>query len=145
MSTTPTNGNGASLQERKPAVALYRISDEKQDSLPTQRAWAQRITQADGLTLAGEFEDEGVSGSDVNRPGLELLIAFVRERFYDREPIRYLLTLDLDRFSRRDSLSTGAWLEQLRKHGLRWIITTQRHYDLHNALDRTLIALGSDF
>jgi DNA invertase Pin-like site-specific DNA recombinase len=137
--------HSTTARPQEAAVSLYRISDDKQQSLPTQRAWAQRVSQADRLLLAGEFEDEGISGSDVNRPALEELIAFVEKRFYDRAPIRYLLLLDLDRFSRRDSISTGAWLEQLRKHGLRWIITSNRRYDLHNALDRTLIFLGSDF
>jgi DNA invertase Pin-like site-specific DNA recombinase len=127
------------------AVALYRISDDKQDSLPTQRAWAQRVTQRDGLALTGEFEDEGISGADVHRPGLERLAAFVKQCFYDRDPVPYLLVLDLDRFSRRDSLSTSAWLDQLRKHGLRYIVTTAQRFDLHSPLDRTLIALGSDF
>jgi DNA invertase Pin-like site-specific DNA recombinase len=138
-----TNGDGK--QDGKFAASLYRISEDRQDSIPTQRAWAQRVAGCDGLTVVGEFEDQGISGSDVNRPGLEDLIAFVRERFYAREPVLYLLVIDLDRFSRRDSLSTGAWLEQLRKHGLRYIITSNQRFDLYNALDRTLIALGSDF
>jgi DNA invertase Pin-like site-specific DNA recombinase len=131
--------------ERKLAAALYRISDDKQDSLPTQRDWAQRVTRRDGLTLVGEFEDEGISGADVIRPSLEKLAGFVRDQFFTRDPVLYLLVLDLDRFSRRDSLSTGAWLDQLRKHGLRYIITANQRFDLHNPLDRTLIALGSDF
>jgi DNA invertase Pin-like site-specific DNA recombinase len=145
MSAHPVNDNGTCPHERKPAVALYRISDDKQDSLPTQRAWAQRVTQRDGLTLAGEFDDEGISGADVHRPGLEKLVAFVKERFYARDPVLYLVVIDLDRFSRRDSLSTSAWLDRLRKHGLRYIVTTAQRFDLHNPLDRTLIALGSDF
>jgi DNA invertase Pin-like site-specific DNA recombinase len=145
MSSSLSNGNSVRPQERKPAVALYRISDAKQDSLPTQRAWAQRVTRRDGLALVGEFDDEGISGADINRPGLESLVAFVKERFYARDPVLYLLVIDLDRFSRRDSLSTGAWLEQLRKHGLRYVATTAQRFDLHNPLDRTLIALGSDF
>jgi DNA invertase Pin-like site-specific DNA recombinase len=145
MPAVPSTNPVPALQERQPAVLLYRISDDRQDSVPTQRAWAQRVATRDGLTLAGEFGDEGISGADVNRPGLEGLVAFVRERFFAREPILYLLVLDLDRFSRRDSLSTSAWLDQLRKHGLRYIVTTAQRFDLHSPLDRTLIALGSDF
>jgi hypothetical protein len=53
--------------------------------------------------------------------------------------------IDMDRFGRRDSLATGAWLDRLRTHGLRYIITATQRFDLYNALDRTLIALGSDF
>jgi DNA invertase Pin-like site-specific DNA recombinase len=132
-------------EERNLAVALLRISDDKQDSLPTQREWSQRVCQRDGLTLVNEFEDEGISGAAVTRPGLEELAEFVKQRFFAREPIRYLLVLDLDRFLRRDSISTGAWLEKLRTHGLRYIVTNTQRFDLHNSLDRTLIALGSDF
>jgi DNA invertase Pin-like site-specific DNA recombinase len=140
-----TNGtNGHATPEL--AVALYRISDDdKQDSLPTQREWSQRVTQRDGLRLVAEFEDEGISGAAVSRPGLEDLCAFVQRQFYARDPVRYLLLIDLDRFLRRDSISTGAWLDKLRTHGLRYIITTAQRFDLHNSLDRTLIALGSDF
>src|SRR5262245_26092360 len=139
------NGHAAKPAVREAAVALYRISDDEQDSLPTQRAWSQRVAQRDGLCVVGEFEDEGVSGADVTRPGLENLVAFSKERFYAREPVTYLLVIDLDRFLRRDSLSTGWWLEELRKHGLRYVVTTAQRYDLHNQLDRTLIALSSDF
>jgi DNA invertase Pin-like site-specific DNA recombinase len=140
-STNGTNGYAAADL----AVALYRVSEERQDSLPTQREWAQAVCRQDGLALTGEFEDEGISGAAVTRPGLEDLVAFVKRRFYDREIVRYLLVIDLDRFLRRDSISTGAWLDKLRSHGLRYIITTARRFDLHNDLDRTLIALGSDF
>jgi DNA invertase Pin-like site-specific DNA recombinase len=140
-----TNGHAAPA-DRLLAVALYRESDDnKQDSLPTQRAWAQRVSQRDALTLIAEFEDEGISGAAVSRPGLEDLVAFVQKQFYARDPVRYLLLIDLDRFLRRDSISTGAWLDKLRTHGLRYIVTTGQRFDLHNSLDRTLIALGSDF
>jgi hypothetical protein len=44
MPTLSSTGNGCGPQGRKLAVALYRISDDKQDSLPTQQAWAQRVT-----------------------------------------------------------------------------------------------------
>jgi DNA invertase Pin-like site-specific DNA recombinase len=131
--------------EPKPAVALFRVSDEKQKSLPTQREWAKRVSTQNNLTLVGEFEDDGISGASAIRPALDQMTAFVKERFFAREPVSYLLVLDMDRFSRRDSLSTGAWLDRLRKHGVRYIITSNQHFDLHSALDRTLIALGSDF
>jgi DNA invertase Pin-like site-specific DNA recombinase len=127
------------------AVVLYRISDDKQDSIPTQRAWSERVAQRDALGVVGEFEEEGVSGASVKRPGLEDLAAFVRQRFFAREPVRYLLVIDLDRLGRRDSFSTSAWLESLRTHGLRYIVTTAQRFDLHSALDRTLINLSSDF
>jgi DNA invertase Pin-like site-specific DNA recombinase len=127
-------------------VALYRISDDrKQDSIPTQKAFAARVCQRDRLSMVNEFEDSGVSGSDVLRPALDQLLAFVRKRFYDRQPVRYLLLVDLDRFGRRDSFSTSAWLESLRKYGLRYVVTTAQRYDLRNQLDRTLINLSSDF
>jgi DNA invertase Pin-like site-specific DNA recombinase len=129
----------------KTAAALYRISDDRQDSLPTQREWAHRVAQRDGLTLAGEFEDEGISGACVLRPALEQLAAFIKDRFYARDIVQHLLVIDLDRFGRRDSLSTSGWLDKLRQHGLRYFVTTTQRFDLHSSLDRTLINLGSDF
>jgi hypothetical protein len=39
MSTSVCNGKTTRPQHRKPAVALYRVSDDKHDSLPTPRAW----------------------------------------------------------------------------------------------------------
>src|SRR5262245_53700690 len=146
MSAVHSSNGHSAPADRLLAAALYRISDDnKQDRLPTQRAWSQRVCQRDGLTLAAEFEDEGISGAAVTRPGLEDLVAFVQKQFYARDPVRYLLLIDLDRFLRRDSISTGAWLDKLRTHGLRYIVTTAQRFDLHNSLDRTLIALGSDF
>jgi DNA invertase Pin-like site-specific DNA recombinase len=132
-------------QERGRAGVLYRISDGRQQSVPTQRAWAERVARRDGLAIAGEFEEEGVSGADVNRPGLDELLALAREQFYARRPLTHLLIIDLDRFGRRDSLSTSGWLDKLRTFGLRYIITAEQRFDLRNPLDRTLIALSSDF
>jgi DNA invertase Pin-like site-specific DNA recombinase len=126
-------------------VSLYRISDDKQESLPSQQAWARRVAHRDALNVVAEFEDEGISGAAATRPGLEALASFVKERFFARQPVRYLLCLDLDRFLRRDSISTGGWLDKLRTHGLRYIITTAQRFDLYSQLDRTFIALGSDF
>jgi DNA invertase Pin-like site-specific DNA recombinase len=127
-------------------VAFYRISDDhKQDTIPDQRAWARRVCQRNNLSLVNEFEDSGVSGSDVIRPGLEQLLAFFKQRFFDRQPVRYLLMKDFDRFIRRDSLATGSWLDRLRQHGLRYVTTTDQEFDLHKQMDRTQIALGSEF
>jgi DNA invertase Pin-like site-specific DNA recombinase len=130
---------------RKPAVSYYRVSTEKQDSLPAQREWARRVAQQGGLTLAGEFEDEGISGASFDRPGLQDMLAFVEKRFYAREPVGALLVVDLDRLSRRNSLDTGALLSGLSKYGLRYVVTSAQRFDLRSQLDRTLIALGSDF
>jgi DNA invertase Pin-like site-specific DNA recombinase len=130
---------------RDDAVALYRISNDRQASIPTQREWSRRVCQRDNLSLVNEFQDAGVSGSDVRRPGLEQLLAFVKQRFFAEQTVRYLLLVDLDRFGRQDSFSTSAWLESLRKHGLRYVVTTDKRYDLRNQLDRTLINLSSDF
>jgi DNA invertase Pin-like site-specific DNA recombinase len=140
----PNSGNGKP-QNRKTAVTYYRISNEKQDSLPAQRAWAQRVTQAAGLSIVAEFEDEGISGADHERPGLLALLEFVEKQFYAEDIVQALAVLDLDRLSRRDSLSTSALLQSLAKHGLRYIHTTSKLFDLRSPLDRTLIALGSDF
>jgi hypothetical protein len=52
-----TNGDGK--QDGKFAASLYRISEDRQDSIPTQRAWAQRVAGCDGLTVVGEFFVDG--------------------------------------------------------------------------------------
>jgi DNA invertase Pin-like site-specific DNA recombinase len=145
--STPARGKSPENRspEQKPAVAYYRVSTEKQESLPTQRAWAARVTQRDGLGLVGEFDDEGISGGSFDRPGLQSLIDFVEQRFYARDPVQSLVVLDLDRLSRRNSMDTSALLGGLSKHGLHYIVMNSQLFDLRNPLDRTLIALGSDF
>jgi hypothetical protein len=62
-------------------VALFLVSDEKQNSLPAQRDWAKRVSQHDNLVLVGEFEDDGVSGASAIRPALDQMTAFVKERY----------------------------------------------------------------
>src|SRR5262249_43889837 len=111
----------AAAAERKPAVAYFRVSTEKQYSLPPHPEWANRIVQRDGLMLAGEFEDEGFSGADFERPGVQELVTFVEKRFYERDPVQSLVVIDIDRLSRRNSMDTSALLGGLSKHGLRYL------------------------
>lgn len=62
------------------AVGLCRCSTDLQDhSVADQEAEIRRWTAERGLELVAVFKDEGVSGSELDRPGLNALRAFLRD------------------------------------------------------------------
>src|SRR5688572_7236089 len=98
-----------------PAVAYYRASTSKQEaSVPEQKEWAGRAAKAAGVRIVAGFEDDGVTGSEVERRhGPQKLLAWVRERFEAGRGVEALVAWDLDRLSRASSVRTAAVVAQL--------------------------------
>jgi hypothetical protein len=88
--------------------------------------------------------DEGESGDDLERPGLLRSLAIVEGAHRAGRPIRVVLVDKSDRLSRADSLDTGELLARLRRWGVRRVATPAKVFDLHNALDRTLVGIEAD-
>lgn len=66
------------MQPHKVAVGLVRASSDKQDkSTADQRAEIERWARAAGHDVLTVFEDNGVSGSVLDRPGLRALLTHV--------------------------------------------------------------------
>ena len=72
------SSNGAS-----PRVAVYfRMSRDVQDkSIPRQRSEVMPHCQRQGYRIVAEHQDEGISGSEVERrPGLQKVLALAKAR-----------------------------------------------------------------
>jgi DNA invertase Pin-like site-specific DNA recombinase len=91
---------GASIAQQTRAVAYVRVSREEQAregvSLDAQRARVAAYADAKGLELTETLADEGLSGKDLNRPGLDQLL----ERCRCGE-VGHVIVWKLDRLTRR--------------------------------------------
>jgi DNA invertase Pin-like site-specific DNA recombinase len=94
-----TRKNGLKSPRVKPseAIGYIRVSTEEQAdsglSLESQRARIKAQSEANGWTLAGIYEDAGISAKTLNRPGLHAALKQLR-------PGRVLVALKLDRLTR---------------------------------------------
>src|SRR5688572_14150630 len=70
--------NSGSASERKVAVGLVRCSTDMQEhSIEDQEIEIRKWAKETGHELIMVFRDEGVSGSELNRPGMRALFAFL--------------------------------------------------------------------
>jgi site-specific DNA recombinase len=107
-----------STDGQAPRVAVYfRMSRDVQDkSIPRQRAEVLPHCTRQGYRVAAEHQDEGISGSEVERrPGLQKLLALAKARQIDG-----VVVDNLDRLARLDLLELGVLLSPLRKAGV-WV------------------------
>ena len=99
--------------------ALYcRVSSSDQ-RCDLQLRELREYVASRGWTIAGEFVDEGVSGTKASRPALDKLMAAARLRRFDT-----VLTWKLDRWGRSvvDSIRS---IQELVSLGIRFIAITQ--------------------
>lgn len=128
------------MSEPRTAVGYARMSsDQQQASIPQQLEWLERAARAEGLTLARVFEDHGIAGDDLTRPGLQALLTYT-----EKTRPGVLVVWNLDRVSRAGSFETGAIFGRLEAAGCRKVVTQERTYDLAEPVDRLLINVGQD-
>lgn len=100
----------------EPYPALYeRLShdDELQgesNSISNQKRILEDYAEQHGFTNCIHFTDDGISGTQFDRPGFQKMIAEVKA---DR--ISVVIIKDMSRFG-RDYLQVGTYMEVLRKH-----------------------------
>jgi len=118
-------GTGA---EEKPAqrAALYlRVSTGRQAesdlSIPDQRRQALAFCKARGWTVAAEFVDAGLSGTDDNRPQLQRLLDIATD---GGAPFDVVVVHSFSRFA-RDHFALEYHVRRLRKAGVRLVSMTQ--------------------
>lgn len=117
----------------------YRVSTDKQD-LESQKdaiqAWLDRLEAEKRPKKILEFSDEGLSGTDLTRPGYQELLSAA----YDKK-IDTIVVYRLDRFSRNasDAIKT---LLSLDEFGVAFISITQPVLNLghENPFRRTMLA-----
>ena len=76
-------------------IALYARVSTFDQRPETQLESLREYAQARGLTVVGEFVDEGVSGSKTRRPALDQVLAAAHRREFDA-----VLVWKLDRLGR---------------------------------------------
>jgi DNA invertase Pin-like site-specific DNA recombinase len=125
-----------------PRVAVYfRMSRDVQDkSIDRQRSEVLPHCQRQGYRIAAEHQDEGVSGSEVERcPGLQKLLALAKARQIDG-----VVVDDLDRLARLDLLELGVLLSPLRKAGV-WVEScAQGRMDYNTMAGRIMLGIGGE-
>ena len=119
-------------------AALYmRVSTDKQakegDSIPAQKEALERYAKEKGYVIAGEYIDDGVSGTKSDRDELQKLLDDVKQSRID-----IVLVTKLDRWFRsiRHYLNTQ---EILDKHKVHWIAIWEPIYDTSTPQGRLII------
>jgi site-specific DNA recombinase len=126
----------------QPRVAVYfRMSRDVQDkSIDRQRSEVMPHCQRQGYRVVAEPQDEGISGSEVERrPGLQKLLALAKARQIDG-----VVVDDLDRLARLDLLELGVLLSPLRKAGV-WVEScAQGRMDYNTMAGRIMLGIGGE-
>lgn len=121
-------------------AGYYRLSIEDGDikaesnSITNQRLLIKRYI-AEHPILADyeycEFYDDGISGTTMNRPGMQAMLEQIRQN-----EIRCVIVKDLSRFS-RDYIELGTYMEQIFPFmGIR-LISIAEHYDSQDYIGKT--------
>lgn len=122
----------------KRTAAYLRVSSDRQaregDSIPAQRdAIRTYINDRDDLVLAGEYLDDGISGTKADRDELQRLLDDV-----EAGKIDLILFTKLDRWFRSVRHYT-ATQEILDRHGVGWTAIWEPIYDTTNPAGRLII------
>jgi DNA invertase Pin-like site-specific DNA recombinase len=102
-------------------VSYLRLSDEdikkgESESITNQRRFIKDYCARNGITLIGEFVDDGWSGGNFERPGFQNLM-----RELQKGKISIVITKDLSRLG-RDMREASYYAEQFfPEHGIRYI------------------------
>jgi site-specific DNA recombinase len=119
----------------------FRMSRDVQDkSIDRQRSEVMPHCQRQGYRVVAEHQDEGISGSEVERrPGLQRLLALAKARQIDG-----VVVDDLDRLARLDLLELGVLLSPLRKAGV-WVEScAQGRMDYNTMAGRIMLGIGGE-
>lgn len=120
-------------------TAIYmRVSSDRQaregDSIPAQRdALRKYINERPDLTFAGEYLDDGISGTKADRDELQRLLEDV-----EQDRIDLILFVKLDRWFRSVRHYT-ATQEILDRHGVGWTAIWEPIYDTTTPAGRLIV------
>src|SRR5262249_57227594 len=120
----------STLQSTKYAAGLARVSDDRQSTIPDQRAWIEQAAKHQGYELVATVEDDGLSGDDLSRPGLLELERVLKSAREQGRAVTAVLAEYGDRLSRGDSLETFGMLRDWRRQGVRYLLSRSRVIDL---------------
>lgn len=121
-------------------AALYmRLSRDDEGSgesasISTQRAILQAFADMQGMTVAGEYVDDGYSGTNFDRPDFQRMIGDI-----EAGKINCVITKDLSRLGRNSAKTTEFLEEYFPKHFIRYI-SINDGYDSQDLTNGTIIA-----
>ena len=87
---------------------IRRSTNRQEESLDQQRAKLQGFASAHGWNLLEVYADDAISGSDMNRPGLEAMIKRAQQ---DKE-VHVILAWERNRLARTKDPVDGLMLER---------------------------------
>lgn len=123
------------------AVAYVRMSTDLQEASPErQREVIARLAKRNGLEIAREYFDDGVSGRDARkRDAFRQMIDDA-----DKGQFKYILALDVARFGRFDSIDCGPWVGRLRDAGVVLWTDLEGRFDWNSQMGRIVYMLQQD-
>ena len=124
MNIIPQNGYYAALYLR-----LSRDEDARHESnsITNQRQILTDYATQNGFNIAGEYIDDGVSGTTFDRVGFKQMIADIGEK-----QINMVITKDLSRLG-REHIGTGQYIEQIfPRMGVRYIAIGDNYDSLYD-------------
>lgn len=121
-------------------IGYCRVSTEEQVksgiSLDLQKSKIEDYARLNDLDLSLVIRDEGESGKDLKRPGMEEIIQLVKDR-----KIKGIIVYKLDRLSRK-VIDTLNLIEQFDRHGVAFHSITER-IDTKTAMGKFFITILS--
>src|SRR5262245_29700939 len=125
------------MPEPIPGVLYARCSDPRQDtSVEEQLAWGRPAAARENVELGRIFTDQGIPGDESDpRPGLQEMLAFLEKRAERGDPVEAMVTWDMDRFSRANSLQTAGTLARVVESGAGRVLVPEGWIDLHSDAD----------
>jgi DNA invertase Pin-like site-specific DNA recombinase len=133
-----------STQRRERGIILTRVSDPKQSGGAVQLENCRRLARQHDVLVVAEIDDDGVSGDDMERPGIIAMLATLEKAHRQRDPITWIITDQSDRVFRANSLPSFEVLAKSWRFGVRKLLTPGRLFDLCSALDRTMLQIEID-
>lgn len=124
------------MKSLRPTTAIYARVSTSDQHCENQLREVRDFVARHGWQVAGEYVDEGFSGSKASRPALDQLMADATKRKFD-----CVAVWKIDRFG-RSVLHLNQQLDVLTRHGVRFIATSQGlDTDKSNPTSRLLLQI----
>jgi hypothetical protein len=103
------------LTPRELGLIYTRVSDDKQSGASSQLTGTRRVASLSDVEVVAEINDDGISGDDLDREGLNEVLAILERYHRAGRSISWVIPDKTDRLSRADSLDTAAVYAQMRR------------------------------
>jgi len=140
------NSNTVQNKKKRPTLLTYsRVSTDKQtkdETIEIQIDHLNRYAEQNNYTIERHFTDNGISGAEINRPGLDKLLNYL-----NKSDTKTVLIYRLDRLA-RDILIQETIIRNLERRGIDLISIREGHLtkkDEQTILTRTMNGAISEY